>query len=233
MAAAASIVPPGLLHMRPLQHWLHGRASRWPWKHGTHRVQIQPMDRSLIRTGVPLERVSRHSVVFRDASATSWGATYDGHAVSGIWMAYQLPRVAVACSLSKATLGTDALAPGPAQICVSSSEPASTDTEQDQGGQGSGPVSGSISAEQDLVPGTHAPRDSPSLADSSEEGSAFSETGHHLAPASRLVETPCVVPGWDAEVLGDLPQEVALTIASARALSTRRAYALKWNLFIE
>ncbi len=43
----------------------------------------------------------------------------------------------------------------------------------------------------------------------------------------------CVVPGWDAEVLGDLPQEVALTIASARALSTRRAYALKWNLFAE
>ncbi len=37
----------------------------------------------------------------------------------------------------------------------------------------------------------------------------------------------------DAEVLGDLPQEVALTIASARAPSTRRAYALKWNLFVE
>ncbi len=35
------------------------------------------------------------------------------------------------------------------------------------------------------------------------------------------------------EVLGDLPQEVALTIASARAPSTRWAYALKWNLFIE
>ncbi len=118
------------------------------------------------------------------------------------------------------------LAPGPAQICVSSSEPASTDTVQDQGGQGSGTVRGSISAEQDLVPGTHAPRDSPSLADSSEEESAFSETGHHLAPASRLVETSCVVPGWDAEVLGDLPQEVALTISSARALSTRRAYCI-------
>ncbi len=42
-----------------------------------------------------------------------------------------------------------------------------------------------------------------------------------------------MVPGRDAEVLGDLPQEVALTIASARAPSTRRAYALKWNLFVE
>ncbi len=71
---------------------------------------LQPMDRSLIWSGVRLEQVLRHSVVFMDASATSWGATYDGHAVSGIWMAYQLPRVAVACSLSKATLGTYALA---------------------------------------------------------------------------------------------------------------------------
>ncbi len=107
------------------------------------------------------------------------------------------------------------------------------DTVQDQGGRGAGPFSGSILAQQDLVPRTHAPHDSPSLADSSEEGSAFSETGHPLAPASRLVETPCVVLGRDAEVMGDLPQEVALTITSARALSTRRAYALKWNLSVE
>ncbi len=125
------------------------------------------------------------------------------------------------------------LAPGPAQICVPPSEPTSTDTVQDQGGRGAGLVSGSILAQQDLVPGTHAPRDSPSLANSSEEGSAFSETGHPMAPASRPVETPRMVPGWDAEVLGDLPQEVALTIASAQAPSTRRAYTMKWNLFVE
>ncbi len=68
---------------------------------------------------------------------------------------------------------------------------------------------------------------------SSEEGSAFSETRHPMAPASGPVETPRMVPGWDTEVLGDLPQEVALTIASARAPSTRRAYTLKWNLFVE
>ncbi len=91
---------------------------------------------------------------------------------------------------------------------------------QDQGGRGVGLVSGCILAQQDLVPGTHAPRDSPSLADSSEEGSAFSETGHPLAPASGPVETLRMVPGWDAEVLGDQSQEVALTIASARAPST-------------
>ncbi len=125
------------------------------------------------------------------------------------------------------------LAPGPAQICVPPSEPTSTDTVQDQGGRGAGLVSGSILAQQDLVPGTHAPRDSPSLANSSEEGSAFSETGHPMAPAPGPVETPRMVPGWDAEVLADLPQEVALTITSAREPSTRRAYTLKWNLFVE
>ncbi len=36
-----------------------------------------------------------------------------------------------------------------------------------------------------------------------------------------------------AEVLGDLPPEVLNTIASVRAPSTRRAYALKWNLFVK
>ncbi len=298
-----------------------------------------------------LEQVSRHAVVFTDALATGWGATYNGQAVSGVWTGPQLRwhinclelltvllalsrlrghlrwsvrttwrplRISTgkACrmsqlarhlllwsqkhlrslnaihipgvfnqaadELSRAALpgewrlhpqavqliwsqfrvaqvdlfaspetthcqwfyslfrgnarhgctGTQ-LAPGPAQICVPPSKPASTDTVQDQGGRGAGPVSGSILAQQDLVPRTLAPRDSPSLADTFEEGSAFLETGHPLAPVSRPVETPCVVSGRDVEVLGDLPQEVALTIASARAPSTRRAYALKWNLFVK
>ncbi len=29
--------------------------------------------------------MSRHAVVFTDASATGWGATYNGHSVSGLW----------------------------------------------------------------------------------------------------------------------------------------------------
>ncbi len=73
----------------------------------------------------------------------------------------------------------------------------------------------------------------PPLADSFEEGSAFLETGHPLAPASRSVDTPCVVSERDVKVLGDLPQEVSLTINSVRAPSTRRAYALKCNLFVK
>ncbi len=363
MAAAAAVTPLSLLHMRLLQHWLHGLVSRWAWQHGTYRVAITPecrqafspwSDPLFLRAGVTLEQVSRHAVVFMDASATGWGATYNGHAVSGVWTGPQLhwnvnclellavrlalgrlkgplrgkhvlvrtdntatvayinrqgglrsrrmsqlarhlllwsqkhlrslraihvpgvlnrvadelsravlpgewrlhPQVVqliwgefgeaqvdlfaspetshcqLFYSLSGGTLGTDALAHS-WQICVSPSEPTCTDLVQSQGERGAGPASCALLAQPDLVPGTHAPRDSPSLANSSEEGSSFSETGHPLAPASRPLETPCLVPGRDAEVLGDLLPEVLNTIASARAPSTRRAYALKWNLFVE
>ncbi len=125
------------------------------------------------------------------------------------------------------------LAAGPSQICISPSEPSRTDTVQNQRGRGADPARGTILAYQDLVPRADAPRDSPSLADSSEEGSTDSEMGHLMAPTSRPLETSCLVPRWDAEVLSDLPQEVVDTITSARALSTRHAYALKWNLFVE
>ncbi len=119
------------------------------------------------------------------------------------------------------------LASGPTQICVSPSEPSRTDPVQGQGGRGAGPLGGAVLAQSDLVPRTGAPRDSPSLANSSEEGSPFSERGHPLAPASRLVESPRMVPGRDAEVLGGLPLSVVNTITSARAPSTRHAYRLK------
>ncbi len=125
------------------------------------------------------------------------------------------------------------LASGPTQICVSPSEPSRTDPVQGQGGRGASPFGGALLAQSDLVPRTDAPHDSPSLANSSEEGSPFSEKGHPLAPTSGLVESPRMVPGRDAEVLGGLPPAVVNTITSARALSTRHAYRLKWNLFVD
>ncbi len=63
MAAAAAVTPLGLLHMRLLQHWLHGRVPRWAWQSGTLRVQVTPAcrqtftpwsDLSFLRAGVPL-----------------------------------------------------------------------------------------------------------------------------------------------------------------------------------
>ncbi len=123
------------------------------------------------------------------------------------------------------------LASGSMQVCISPSEPARTDTVQSQGGRGAGPAGCAVLAHPDLVSRTHSPRDSPSLAHSSEEGPPFSGARHHLAPASRPVEPPCVAPGRDAADLSDLPQAVVETITQARAPSTRQAYALKWSLF--
>ncbi len=125
------------------------------------------------------------------------------------------------------------LASGLTQICVSPSEPSRTDPVQGQGGRGASPLGSALLAQPDVVSRTDAPRDSPSLANSSEEGSTFSERGHPLAPAPRLVESPRMVLGRDAEVLSGLPPAVVNTIASARALSTRQAYRLKWNLFVD
>ncbi len=93
MASSAAITPLGLLHMRPLQRWLHDRVPRWAWRHGTYRVSLTPScrrnfspwsDLAFLRAGVPLEQVSRHIVVSTDASATGWGAMCNGHAAAGL-----------------------------------------------------------------------------------------------------------------------------------------------------
>ncbi len=57
----------------------------------------------------------------------------------------------------------------PSQVCVSTSEHSQTDAVPDQGGRGAGPARGALLAHSNQVPGTDAPRDSPSLADSSEK----------------------------------------------------------------
>ncbi len=99
MASTAEVTPLGLLHMRPLQHWLHSRVPRWAWRRGTLRVSIiQQCRRSLspwtdlafLRGRVPLEQVSWHTVVTTDASSTGGGATCNRQAVSGLWTGPQL-----------------------------------------------------------------------------------------------------------------------------------------------
>ncbi len=86
MASAAAVTLLGLLHMRPLHR-------------GTLRVGIsQQCCRSLspwtdlpfLRAGVPLEQVSRHTVVTTDASSTGWGTTCNGQAASGLWIGPRL-----------------------------------------------------------------------------------------------------------------------------------------------
>ncbi len=99
MASAAAVTPLGLLHMRPLQHWLHDRVPRWAWRRGTYRVSVTPScrqtfgpwsDLAFLRAGVPLGQVSRHVVVSTDASAMGWGAMCNGHAAAGLWTGSRL-----------------------------------------------------------------------------------------------------------------------------------------------
>ncbi len=331
MASAAAITALGLLHMRPLQHWLHSRVPRWAWRRGTLRVGISQQcrrslspwtDLAFLRAGVPLEQVSRHTVVTTSLAAVPatavgqarasphgqhcGGLVYqpaggytitphvtarppspplESHAVqvtaccshpgaaqscgrralttahvprrmatpsrddpadlesirgsSGrpVCLPRVLPRVPLPAVLlpdrgppRHRRTGTQ-LASGLTQVCVSPSEPTRTDTVQAQGGRGAGPAGCAPLAHPDLVSRTHFPRDSTSLAHSSEEGPPFSGARHHMAPASRSMEPPCVAPGRDAADLSGLPPAVVETIIQARAPSTRQTYALKWSLF--
>ncbi len=207
MAAAAAVTPLGLLHMRPLQHWLHGRVPRWAWQSGTLRVQVTPAcrqtftpwsDLSFLRAGVPLEQVSRHAVVYTDASAKGWGATFNGHAVSGVWTDPQLHwhinclellAVHLALNRLKRRLRGE-------HVLVRTDNTATVAYINRQGGLRS---------------------------------RRMSQLARHLLLWSRkhLRSLRAI------HIPGLLPQGVVDTITSARAPSTRHAYALKWNLFVE
>ncbi len=112
------------------------------------------------------------------------------------------------------------LASGLTQVCVSPSEPTRTYTVQAQGGRGAGPAGCAPLAHPDLVFRTHSLATAPPW-----------RIWHHMAPASRSLEPPCVAPGRDAADLSGLPPAVVETIIQARAPSTRQTYALKWSLF--
>ncbi len=98
---------------------------------------------------------------------------------------------------------------------------------QVQGGRGAGPAGCTALAHPDLVSRTNFPRNSTSLPHSSEKGPPLSGAWHHMSPASRSVEPPCVAPGWDAADLSGLPPAVVEAITQARVPSTRQTYALK------
>ncbi len=286
MASAAAVTPLGLLHMRPLQHWLHfpgpevGMAPRYTASRYPPAVSVlpQPLDRPCLskgrgapRTSVPaycchsspaisssgVTRSSSHCVLFtsRGSSIVRPTRSHDssrspesgdsrddpadlesirGSSARPVCLPRVLPLPAVLLPdrgpPRHRRTGTQ-LASGLTQVCVSPSEPTRTDTVQAQGGRGAGPAGCAPLAVHQWVSRTHFPRDSTSLAHSSEEGPPFSGARHHMAPASRSMEPPCVASGRDAADLSGLPPAVVETIIQARAPSTRQTYALKWSLF--
>ncbi|KAI2646801.1 ORF V: Enzymatic polyprotein [Labeo rohita] len=109
---------------------------------------------------------------------------------------------------------------GGSSVRLSPSEPPCTDLVQDPGGRGAGLAGCALLAHPDLVPGTHAPRNSPSLEDSPEEGPSFSGDGHHLAPVPRSMEPSRLASGRDVADLSGVPQAVIDTITQARVPTT-------------
>ncbi|XP_051745764.1 uncharacterized protein LOC127510229 [Ctenopharyngodon idella] len=104
MASAAAVTPLGLLHTRPLQHWLHGRVPRWPrdTELPSHSHQVVgpfvPAGWSSPRTSVQAccgpHRCLCHGVGGHVQQACSVGSV-DGASTA---VAYQLPRVASSIS---------------------------------------------------------------------------------------------------------------------------------------
>ncbi len=367
MASAAAVTPLGLLHMRPLQHWLHSRVPRWAWRRGALRVNITQecrrsfspwTDLAFLRAGVALRtsvsaccchnRCLQHGLGRYMQRAGSLGAL-DGASTA---LAHQLPRAAGSASSLAAVPATavrqacvgpygqhcgcvvyqpnggytitphvTARPPSPpleshaaqiaaccphsggAQSCgrralttahfprrmatPSRDDPADLESIRRSSGRpvcfsrvlplpvvflpdrghprhgrtGTQLASGSMQVcispvsllaqtlckvredeEQVLLVAPFWPTrtwfpelillaTAPPWRIPLRKGPPFSGARHHLAPASRPVEPPCVAPGRDAADLSDLPQAVVETITQARAPSTRQAYALKWGLF--
>ncbi|KAL0161814.1 hypothetical protein M9458_041210, partial [Cirrhinus mrigala] len=86
MAAAAAVMPLGLLHMRPLQRCLQIESRDW---HGIVAHSGLAFPRSVAaysaRSQTLLSYGPEHVVVHTDASTTGWGAVCNGQAASGFW----------------------------------------------------------------------------------------------------------------------------------------------------
>ena len=98
LTAASSLVPLGLLDLRPLQSWVNDLHLH-PARHGHRLVRVTRTCYSLLRPwrrtaylmqGVPLAAVpSRREVVTTDSSLEGWGAVWQCRTVRGCWTSQQ------------------------------------------------------------------------------------------------------------------------------------------------
>ncbi|XP_073721072.1 uncharacterized protein [Misgurnus anguillicaudatus] len=98
MASASTVIPLGLLHMRPFQLWLrakgfHPRANPQRLIKVTRRglraltMWIRPR---FLALGPTLGATCRRRLLTTDASLTGWGAILDGRPAQGEWEGHQL-----------------------------------------------------------------------------------------------------------------------------------------------
>ncbi|XP_073732565.1 uncharacterized protein [Misgurnus anguillicaudatus] len=98
LTAASSLVPLGLLTLRPFQRWLNNRHLH-PARHVHRLVRATHSCRRLLRPwgmreylmqGVPLGSIpSRREVITTDASQEGWGAVWQCRTVRGCWSPLQ------------------------------------------------------------------------------------------------------------------------------------------------
>ncbi len=150
-----------------------------------------------------------------------------GEAQVDLFASHESTHCQLYFSLTEGPLGTDALAHSwprkLTQVCVSPSEPIHTD-HCASSGRTHWPTRTWFPELISLV--TAPPWRIPLR-----KGPPLLGARHHMAPASRSMGPPCVVPGRDAADSSGLPPAVVKTITQARAPSTRQTYALKWSLF--
>lgn len=96
LVSVSTVVPLGLLFLRPIQVWIHRqRLDPACYAHRRARLRVsrtflaslaQWADRNWLERGVRMGPLpSRREVVFTDASSTGWGATWQGRVVQGVW----------------------------------------------------------------------------------------------------------------------------------------------------
>ncbi|KAL0172912.1 hypothetical protein M9458_033223, partial [Cirrhinus mrigala] len=217
MASSAAVTPLGLMHMRPLQHWLHTRVPRWAWCQGTFHVNITPSchktlspwtDIVFLRSGVPLETSVQthrcHHRCFQDRLGchVQQACSFRGLDGPPTALAHQLPGVFGSASSPEEVPTFDS-----GQACVGLPAISCCGANTDSG----------LCVPLTFRANSHSP---------------LSGEGHNLAPTPRSLEPPPMVPGREQEDFRDLSPSVVNTLLQARAPSTRQLYDLKWRIFV-
>ncbi len=93
MAAASSVLPLGLLHMRPFLWWMK-ELRLHPTVPATRLIRVSRSccrhllmwrDPVFLQSGVRMGAIHRRHMITTDASMTGWGAVFEGRPASGEW----------------------------------------------------------------------------------------------------------------------------------------------------